>query len=131
MRLLLDTHVAIWWITGNEALPKSARALIADPGNDVQVSIVSLWEIAIKNALRRPAKTSVGISAEDAAMEFAASDFSILSLRPSHTSAVEILGEGHGDPFDRMLIAQSQVEGLRLMTHDRIVAAYSDQVLLV
>lgn len=131
MRLLLDTHVAIWAITGDPSLPPATASMIADPANDVAVSMATLWEIAIKNSLRRSAATSIGLSTQEAAREFAAASFEFIDIALRHVSAVEHLPRIHGDPFDRLLVATALADTFRLMTHDRALAAYGDHIMLV
>lgn len=128
MRLLLDTHVALWATTEPERLTEAIAEQIEDPGNDVFVSVASLWEIAIKHS-RRPA--AMPLSAADARFEFDAAGFAIVDVSASHALAVESLPLIHGDPFDRLLVAQALTEPMRLVTHDAALAAYSDTVILV
>lgn len=128
MRLLLDTHIAIWALTDDSRLGKDARARIADPDNQVFVSAVSIWEITIKHALGRGA---VPFSGEAALGYFSEAGYGWLDIRPEHAAAIEALPMLHSDPFDRMLVAQALTEPLRLMTHDQTLAPYSDTILLV
>jgi PIN domain nuclease of toxin-antitoxin system len=131
VRLLLDTHIALWFVLGNEKLARPARDLIADPANDVFFSIVSLLEIAIKNNLRKFGAHSIGLRMAEAQELFLADGFQSLDLRPSHLAVIEALPLHHKDPFDRLLIAQAQAERLQLMTVDRRLTEYGDAVLLV
>ena len=131
MRLLLDTHVAIWWVAGDERIAAEPRAQIADPSNQVFVSIVSGWEIALKNGLRRPSGSSIGLSAEQAFGYWQEAGFEIMALRESHIAGVEDLPDIHRDPFDRMLVAQALAEGCRLVTHDRRLGDYGSQVMTI
>lgn len=126
MRLLLDTHILLWWLADHPALPEQAKVLIADPANEVFVSPMSLWEIAIKAHLGR-------IAADVAAIRTAAlaSGFAPLPFTLEHAVAVAHLPDHHRDPFDRALLAQARVEPLHLITHDDLVAAYGGDVLLV
>lgn len=128
MRLLLDTHVALWAIADDPRLPGSVRQLIGDPANEIFVSVASIWEIAIKRAIGRG---TMPVSSEDALDLFTRSGYRLLPIEAAHAKAVERLPPLHGDPFDRMLVAQAQAEPLRLVTHDRNVAAYGDTVILV
>jgi PIN domain nuclease of toxin-antitoxin system len=127
MRLLLDTHIALWALSAVENLTDEGRALIADPSNQIFVSAVNVWEIAVKRPLHR-ADTPL-ISAEDAMAAFAAAGYTMLDITASHAAAVETLPTIHGDPFDRLLVAQAMTEPLRLLTHDKILARYSDTVI--
>ncbi|WP_024538936.1 type II toxin-antitoxin system VapC family toxin [Comamonas badia] len=128
MRLLLDTHIALWAIVDDIRLPVMARGLIEGAANEVWVSAASLWEIAIKRALGRG---DMPISSADALRYFQASGYGILSISAEHAMGVEGLPGHHQDPFDRLLIAQAMTEPMRLVTHDRHVALYSDTVIFV
>jgi PIN domain nuclease of toxin-antitoxin system len=129
VRLLLDTHVALWTILDDPRLTNPARNLIADPQNVVFVSVVSVWEIAIKNALRR--ENLMPVSGPEALRYFRAADYQILSITAEHAAAIADLPNHHADPFDRLLVAQAHIETLRIITTDRMVAAYGDNVLLI
>jgi PIN domain nuclease of toxin-antitoxin system len=128
MRLLLDTQIALWAITDSPALSAEARRYILAPNNEVYVSGASIWEIAIKNGLERG---SMPISGGEAADYFIRAGYMTLDISSSHAVYVETLPAHHADPFDRMLVAQALSEPMRLLTHDRIIAAYSDTVILV
>jgi len=131
VRLLLDTHIAIWAIEDNKRLSVQARTLIADTQNAVFVSVISLWEIAMKHALRRAGPDSIDFSAGDARKYFDVAGYAILPAVSEHLLFLEKLHALHGDPFDRLLVAQALSEPMRLVTHDARVAAYSDTVILV
>lgn len=130
MRLLLDTHIAIWAVTDDERLSARARALIDDEANTIFVSVASIWEISIKHSLaRRPRR--IPVSGSEALDLFVGSGFEVLSISSQHTTAVEGLPPLHGDPFDRMIVAQALAEPLVLITADALVAAYGAQILRV
>lgn len=131
MNLLIDTHVALWALTNNPKLARRGRELIADPANTVAISAASLWEISIKNALRRGGPRALPFSAGQSQGLFEDAGFRILPVTAAHAVAVEALDPLHGDPFDRLLVAQALTEPLRLVTHDAALAAYSDSVILV
>lgn len=131
MRLLLDTHVAVWALIGSQKLSDMAAKLIENSANEVAISIVSLWEIAIKNNLPRPAREPFGVSLDEAEAGFAELGLVRLAIEPRHLREVERLGSHHGDPFDRLLIAIAIADTYRLVTHDRQLAAYGDHVILV
>ena len=125
MRILLDTHLLLWWLANSPALPAEGRKLISDPENTVFVSTVSLWEIWLKKSLgklRLPADFEKKLEGEA---------FESLPLAAEETPQVALLPWHHRDPFDRMLVAQAQVENLTLLTTDAVVAAYGDSVRLV
>lgn len=128
MRVLLDTHIALWAVTDAPQLPGVARGVITDPENEVWVSAVSIWEIAIKHALGRD---GMPISGSEAVHWFTLSGYRDLPISRIHAAAIDALPPIHGDPFDRMLVAQAQTEPFRLMTHDEVMARYSDVVMVV
>ena len=128
MNLLLDTHVALWAITDSPKLPPKARELILSPKTNVWISAASVWEIAIKHALGRG---DMPVSGEDAARYFRESGYRFLAVEPEHAVAVEGLAAHHQDPFDRILVAQALSEPMRLMTHDPLVARYSDTIIAI
>ena len=128
MQLLLDTHVLLWALADAPTLPVNARTLLLDARNTVWVSAVSIWEIAIKHALGRG---DMPISGEDALGYCRLAGYRWLDVRPEHAAAVESLPALHGDPFDRLLVAQARFEPMRLVTHDRTVARYDTSIALV
>lgn len=127
MRLLLDTHVAIWAMNKPARLPPAIRRLIANPRNGIWVSAVTIWEIAIKRPLER--RDAPAITAPQAIRHFVDSGYTLLPVTEHHAAAVEDLPLLHGDPFDRLLVAQALYEPLRLVSHDERLAAYSDSVI--
>lgn len=128
MNLLLDTHVALWAITDSPKLPQKAREVIQSPKTTVWISAASVWEIAIKHALSRG---DMPVSSQDAVRYFCESGYRFLSIEAEHAVAVEDLAAHHQDPFDRILVAQALVEPMRLMTHDPLVALYSDTIIKI
>jgi len=131
VRLLLDTHVALWAIVDSPVLPTVARGMIADPDNEVMISAASIWEIAIKHQISRGRPDAMPISGEQALEHFQAGDFRLLAITAAHAAAVDRLPLHHRDPFDRLLVAQALVEPLRLVTHDDRLQAYSDTIILI
>jgi PIN domain nuclease of toxin-antitoxin system len=121
MRLLLDTHLLLWTVGPDERLSSEARELIADPGNEPLFSIASLWEAAIKRSLRRE---DFQVDLRLLRRGLLDHGFEQLSITAEHTLAVADLPPLHRDPFDRMLVAQSIVEGVILLTADPAVARY-------
>ncbi len=128
MRLLLDTQVALWALTDDPRLSPQARGAVLDAHSEVFVSVATLWEIAIKYQLRRG---DMPISGSRARELFRSAGFAELPILGEHALAVETLPSIHGDPFDRILVAQAFTEPLRLLTHDRTVARYSDAIVFV
>lgn len=122
MRLLLDTHAAIWAIASPEALSPAAAEAISDERNEVFVSVASLWEIAIKFALKR--KQTLPFNAEDGMRYIRKAGYNLLDIKPEHAVATEQLSIEHYDPFDRMLIAQARSEPLVLVSKDHRIAAF-------
>lgn len=131
MRLLLDTHVALWTLTDDPRLSKAARDLILDPANEVCISAVTLWEIAIKHGLDRQGLGAMPVGAHDAQVLFAAAGYSLIPITPEQAVIVETLPRIHADPFDRLLVAQGLTEGLVLLTHDAVVASYNTRIVKV
>lgn len=128
MNLLLDTHVALWAITDSPKLSPKARELIQSPKTNVWISAASVWEIAIKHGLGRG---DMPVSSLDALHYFQESGYRVLAIEAEHAAAVEDLPPHHQDPFDRILVAQALTEPMRLMTHDPMVARYSDTIIRI
>jgi PIN domain nuclease of toxin-antitoxin system len=122
LRLLLDTHVLIWWSGGKRVAPTAADA-IRSPDNEVLVSVASIWEAEIKAA---SGKLQL---AADLQVEPAEHGFSPLDINAGHAVAAAQLPPHHNDPFDRMLVAQAQLEGLTLVTRDPVFDMYAVAVL--
>ncbi len=130
-RLLLDTHVALWATFDRSRLPQKAATLIESSADAVFVSVISIWEIAIKHALRRGSPGDMPVPAPEARADFESAGFKLLPVTAEHALGVGRLPIRHGDPFDRMLVAQALHEPLTLVTHDKRVASYSNSFLLV
>lgn len=126
MNLLLDTQVALWAIADDPKLVKKARALIESPKAAVWISAATIWEIAFKHGLGRG---DMPLSGQDALGYFREAGYRLLPVEPEHAAAIEDLPAHHGDPFDRLLVAQALIEPMRLMTHDPMVARYSDSII--
>jgi PIN domain nuclease of toxin-antitoxin system len=128
VRLLLDTHLLLWAAASSKRLSREARELIEDEANEVHFSAASMWEIAIKSALGRS-----DFRMDVAAMAAALPVMGLVELpvTASHAVAVTRLPVIHRDPFDRLLIAQSVVEPLVLVTNDAVLARYSESIQLV
>lgn len=118
MRLLLDTHVLLWAVLADPMLPARFREALETPEAEVFVSAATVWEVSIKRAL---GKLAVPDTLFDRAREAGCIP---LPVTWAHARAVEGLPPHHGDPFDRLMIAQAKVEGLTLLTADRAFAAY-------
>jgi PIN domain nuclease of toxin-antitoxin system len=123
---LLDTHVALWAITDSPKLSKKAREMIELPKSSIWISAATIWEIAIKRSLGRG---DMPVSSQEAMRYFGESGYRFLPVEPEHAAAVEDLPAHHADPFDRILVAQALVEPMRLITHDAMVACYSNTII--
>lgn len=125
MRLLLDTHILLWWMVGSPSLPAEAQELVSDPENTIFISAVSLWEIWLKKSIgkiRLPPKFEEALARES---------FEHLPLTAKQTRLVDGLPWHHRDPFDRMLVAQAQAEKLTLLTADAVMEKYGAAVRVV
>jgi PIN domain nuclease of toxin-antitoxin system len=131
VRLLLDTHIALWAVSEPERLTKRTQAQISDPNNEVAVSSITLWEIAIKRSVSRNRPDTPQLSPRDAKFAFEEAEFDLLSISVGHLEAVESLPFHNRDPFDRLLVATAQADCYTLLTHDKILTAYGDFVMLV
>ena len=119
MRLLLDTHALIWWFLGDERLPLRARKIMNSNDAEVFVSAVSAYEIALKHRLGKlPAG---GLLLTDFRRLIAAQSFLPLAVSIEHALAAGALDVAHRDPFDRLLVAQSIVEGMRLVSNEMLL----------
>lgn len=125
MRLLLDTHVALWAIADSSRLSLPVRAMMA-AASEVYVSAASVWEVAIKRAIGK-----LDIDADRFARAVRDSGFLSLPVTDLHAAGVQALPLHHADPFDRLLIAQALAEPLRLMTADAQLERYSELVVRV
>jgi PIN domain nuclease of toxin-antitoxin system len=122
VRLLLDTHAFLWWVTDDDRLSERAGELIADGANDVYFSAASAWEIAIKAGLGRIRLSEDARSLTPQQLERNA--FQALPIHVTHAVAVIALPDLHRDPFDRMLVAQAMSEGLTIVSSDPELARY-------
>lgn len=123
MNLLLDTHTLIWVFDRNPTLSKEAREAIADGQNEVFVSAVTAWEIAIKCGLKKLELRG------DYLRGLELYRFTSLAITTEHALAVENLPGHHADPFDRLLVAQAQLENLILVTKDERLGQYGVSIL--
>lgn len=128
MRLLLDTHILLWAAGKPERLTPESRDLLDDPAAELLFSSASIWEIAIKKTLGRKDFHIKPRRLRDGLIQ---NGYSELAIRSEHTLAVGLLPLIHKDPFDRMLIAQAQVENITLLTMDKKLSRYSGPVKVV
>jgi PIN domain nuclease of toxin-antitoxin system len=124
VKLLLDSHAFLWWLTEDSKLGTSAREVVADPSSIVHVSAATIWELAIKASL---GKLELGDS--DLVEEIGENDFVDLPMTARHARAAATLPRHHDDPFDRMLIAQARLEGLTVVTRDPAFRSYGIPIL--
>jgi PIN domain nuclease of toxin-antitoxin system len=123
MRILLDTHMLLWWLSDDPKLPGGVLAVVTEPRTDVYVSAISMAEIAIKISLGKlRVDGDIGAATRD-------SGFSSLPFTADHASLLRDLPWHHRDPFDRMLIARALAEGLTLSSVDGVCAAYGVPIL--
>jgi len=123
LRLLLDTHVVVWALSEPKQLAGRARRAIEDSKNDIFVSVVSPWELAVKGprqGLRTP---------DDLELQLEQRRFEVLPILLRHTEPIESMPRHHGDPFDRMLVAQAVTDGLTIVTADRKLTNYQVSLL--
>jgi PIN domain nuclease of toxin-antitoxin system len=123
--LLLDTQLLLWWAVEPERLPAVVAGHLADPLQPLTLSVVSLWEVAIKASLGR---ADFQVDATALRLGLLGQGFQELPIRAEHALAVQQLPWIHRDPFDRLLVVQAQLEGLRILSADRHLAAYGDHV---
>jgi PIN domain nuclease of toxin-antitoxin system len=118
VKLLLDTHAALWFLSGDDRLGDNARRQLTDDGNRVLLSAAVVWEVAVKRALGKLTVPGEYLSLLlDAGVQ-------PLPVSLAHVAAVEQLPPHHGDPFDRMLVSQARVEGAALVSRDEALRAY-------
>lgn len=122
MRIMLDTHVYLWWLQDSPKLSVQAREIIMS-ATEVYVSSASIWEAAIKSSIGK-----LDVNIDTLVDEIAKNGFQVLDITPKHAARIMQLPDIHRDPFDRMLLAQALSEPLRFVTADILLAGYSDLV---
>ena len=128
MKLLLDTQILLWIALHPEFLPEKARLLITDEKNELHFSVVSLWEVAIKNSLNR---ADFKVDPDTLRKGLLEREYQELPVIGIHAVAVGNLPMFHKDPFDRLLIAQAKSESINLLTCDATIAEYPAPVILI
>jgi PIN domain nuclease of toxin-antitoxin system len=126
VRILLDTHIYVWWLANDRRLPVAADAIIMDSANEVFVSAASIWEVSIKSALGQ-----IEVDPNELVESIQTCGFKELHISSRHAVETAKLPRHHRDPFDRLLVAQSLVEPAHLLTHDRQLTAYGETILFV
>ena len=124
MKYLLDTHTALWLFEGNEKLPQRIRDVICNANNDIYVSIVSAWEVAIKVSLKK-LDFNGGVAVFLSAIE--ANNIELINIQGDYVNVVEKLPLVHRDPFDRLIISTSVTENMTIITMDRNIHKYDVQ----
>ena len=119
MKVLIDTHIALWGLYDSDRLSSSSSRILADPVNEVFVSIASAWEIEIKHSMGK-----LDVPSEDFISDCKAMGFNLLSISEKHISALCKVEKGHRDSFDRMLLAQSVSEGMSFLTEGSKLLEY-------
>ena len=119
MKLLLDSHAFLWWLNDDPKLSAEVRQVVSDPSSIIHVSAATVWELSIKAGL---GKLDLGRS--DLVEQMQINDFAKLPVTARHALVAGALPRHHHDPFDRMLIAQAQVEGLTVVTRDSAFRDY-------
>lgn len=122
MRVLLDTHALLWWVSDDDALSHSARKLISEFENEVMISAASAWEIATKVRLGK--LPDAADLASDFVSRMEQEGFTLLPISPDHAIRAGLLSGPHKDPFDRMLVAQAQAESVSVVSGDKIFDTY-------
>ncbi len=122
MRVLIDTHIFIWYLQNSEGLPGSITTLINDARNDILLSIASIWEMAIKQST---SKLNLGVPYTNFIEEqMGFNNIELLPIRLEHLEAVTNLPFHHRDPFDRMLISQAIIEDIVIVSVDNVFSLY-------
>lgn len=121
MKLLIDTHILVWWLEDDPRLKPRIRVLIADKANDVFVSVASFWELSIKFR-----KGGIADNGSASWRDAEAEGFEVLALKREHIGAYDelVMIAGHNDPFDHLILAQAIAEGAALITNDAKMRSY-------
>lgn len=132
MKILLDTHIAIWAVLDSEELSDEARTMILDENNEIYYSTASVWEITIKHMAHPETFLYSGIHLEKGCES---NGFVSLPIFNKHSAELETLARSkdappHKDPFDRILLAQAKSEGMKFMTHDTLIPYYNESFII-
>jgi PIN domain nuclease of toxin-antitoxin system len=123
MKLLLDTHILLWWLTQDRKLSQTETTIITDPDNLIFVSAATAWEIAVKKMIGKLE------APDDLPAALTANNFLELPIKIEHCQKLDHLPLHHHDPFDRIMVAQAMSEGLTLMTRDIKIALYDIKII--
>ena len=132
MKVLIDTHIAIWAISDDPKLPEAARDILLDESNEIYYSTASIWEVVIKH-MAHPEK--VIIDGDTLAQSCENTGFNVLPILNKHVFALKDLkypdnAPRHNDPFDRIMIAQAKIEGMKFLTHDALIPYYNESFII-
>ena len=127
MKILLDTQIFLWAITGDKRLSKAQSAAYLDQTNDLYLSVASIWEMLIKYELGKLPLPSP--AADYILRQMETNRIAMLAIRAGHLVELEKLPPYHGDPFDRMLVAQARSEGIPILSADKVIRKYGTRVL--
>lgn len=122
LEYLLDSHAVLWYVLDDPRLSTTAKTLVADPSNAIQISAASFWEIAVKISIGKLILKQPYDRFIDTCLN--RYSFSVLAIQPSHTTRLLEMPFHHRDPFDRMLAAQSLVEGIPIISNDPVLRQY-------
>jgi PIN domain nuclease of toxin-antitoxin system len=131
MKLILDTHILLWTLTGNQKLPEEARRLISDGENVIYYSIASVWEVEIKHSIGK-----IAISGKQLSDYCKRAGFKPLEIKEEHIFRLSTLKREentprHNDPFDRIMLSQTKTEGFKLLTHDVLISQYNESCVVL
>lgn len=132
MKVLIDTHIALWALMDDPKMPKEAEKILMDENNDIYYSTVSVWEVAIKHSIRPDDMIVDGRLFEKGCED---NGYKVLPIFNRHTFMLDSLNRPddapkHNDPFDRLLICQSKTEGMRFLTHDSLLSDYGEECII-
>ena len=132
MKVLIDTHIAIWAVSDDYKLSKAARDILLDESNEIYYSTASIWEVVIKH-MAHPEK--VIIDGDTLAQSCENTGFKVLPILNKHTLALKDLkypdkAPRHNDPFDRIMIAQAKIEEMKFLTHDALIPYYNESFII-
>lgn len=132
MKVLIDTHIALWALMDDPKMPKEAEKILMNENNEIYYSTVSVWEVAIKHSIRPNDMIVDGRLFEKGCED---NGYKVLPIFNRHTFGLDSLQRPddvpkHNDPFDRLLICQSKTEGMKFLTHDSLISGYDEECII-
>lgn len=132
MRVLLDTHILLWALTGSDRLSPKAQDMILSKDNEIFYSTASVWEVSIKHSIH---PENMPISGKQLSEYCEEAGYEMLSVRDEHVYALETLSrqndaQKHNDPFDRIMVAQAKAEEMLFLTHDSLIPYYNEKCII-